>query len=43
VPDHDAIEGLAGGVEEVQAVDPEQPRTKELLLRDATEARHGPR
>ena len=43
VPDDDAIEGLAGGVEEVQAVDSEEPGPQELLLGDAAEARHGPR
>jgi hypothetical protein len=43
VPDDEAIEGLAGGVEDVQAVHPEHPGPQELLLGDAAEARHGPR
>ena len=43
VPDDDAIEGFAGGVEQVQTVDPEQPGPQKLLLGDAAEARHGPR
>ena len=43
VPDDDAVEGLAVRVEEVQTVHPEQPGPQEFLLRDAAEARHGPR
>ena len=35
--------GSSVGVEEVQAVHPEQPGPEELLLRDTAEARHGPR
>ena len=32
--------GVPAGIEEVQAVHPEQPGPEELLLRDAAEARH---
>ena len=40
VPDDDPIEGLAGGVDEVQTVHPEQPSPQELLLGDTAESRH---
>jgi hypothetical protein len=43
MPDDDALEGLVVRVQEVQAVHAEQPGLKELLLRDAAEARHGAR
>ena len=43
VADDDPVEGLAVGIEEVQAVDPEQPGPQELLLGDTAEARHVPR
>ena len=36
----DALERVAVGVEQVQAIHPEQPGPEELLLRDAAEARH---
>ena len=42
VAEDDALEGRAPGIEQVDAVDPEQPRPEELLLRDAAEARHAP-
>ncbi len=41
--DDDALERPVVGVQEVQAVHPEQPGPEELLLRDAAEARHGAR
>ena len=39
--DDEAVEGLVVGIEQVEAVDAEQPGPEELLLRDTAEARHG--
>jgi hypothetical protein len=43
VADHEAVERLAVGVDEVEPVHPEQPGSEELLLRDTAESRHVPR
>ena len=40
VADHEAFEGRAVGVDEVEAVHPEQPGPEELLLRDTAEPGH---
>ena len=39
VADHEAVERVAVGVDQMEAVDREQPRPQELLLRDTAEAR----
>ena len=40
VADDEAVEGPAVGVEQVEAVHPEQPGPEELFLRDTAEPRH---